>query len=151
MIQYYHQETDYTCAPACIRMIVSKYSIVVSEKEIEKEVKCTSELGTDDDQEIVRFFTSRHFDAALHEKWEFSDIKKFLEDEHDIIINYFIPETQEWHYAIVKNIDNEYIHLIDPEYWPDKQYPLPSFYENWHNSSGKLVRSFITIKKILEK
>ncbi|EKD29871.1 MAG: hypothetical protein ACD_78C00233G0002 [uncultured bacterium (gcode 4)] len=151
MIHYYHQETDYTCAPACIRMILSKYDIFLSEKEIEKGVGCTSECGTDDDGEILKFFTSRHFEATLHENWEFTDLKKFLDEGYDIIINYFISKEQEWHYAIVENIDDQYITLIDPEYWPDTQYPPPSFYTNWHNSSGKLVRSFITMKKTLEK
>lgn len=150
MFTYFPQETEYTCAPACIRIVLSKYGIFLTEKEIEIETRSTSESGTDDG-EILKFFTSRHFDTTLHERWEFSDIKKFLEDGYDIIINYFISEEQEWHYAIVKNIDDQYIYLIDPECWPDTQYPLPSFYENWHNSSGKLVRSFITIKKILEK
>lgn len=67
MFTYFPQETDYTCAPACIRIVLSKYGIFLTEKEIEIETRSTSESGTDDG-EILKFFTSRHFDAALHER-----------------------------------------------------------------------------------
>jgi len=75
-------------------MILSKYDIFLSEKEIEKEVGCMTESGTDD-QEIVDFFVRRNFEAAQYQNGEFIDLKKFLDKGYDIIINYFLPEEQE--------------------------------------------------------
>src|SRR3989344_3374623 len=153
-IPYFRQPTDTTCGPACTRIVLSYYGIKDSDSYLEKEEK-TNKRGTKHSLLIKAIKragcrTIQVTDSSL------SKLKKYLNMQFPVIINYLEPKTNESHYAVAKGSNKKGIFLADPYIGNNFFITNSSLLSRWHNEQNTskdwmLVilppKNFLKIKK----
>lgn len=131
-MKYYHQQKDYTCGPACMRIILSEMGKNISEKKLEKELKTNSKNGT-----VMRAFCKLAKKMGMKtfskKNSTIGEIKSLLKDYFIIVCYYYKPEKI-GHYALVKRVGKDRIYLMDPWCGPNCSYSFVSFRKIWHST-----------------
>lgn len=129
----YRQETDYSCAPACLRMVLAGAGIEKSEEDLREISDCTIE-GTDalkivDAARSLGFTNSRKFNL------EFDDLKSFLSQNIYPIVYLKLrlgtASLMQQHAVVIIEVRQENLLLYDPvrgEIEIDK----PDFLQSWN-------------------
>jgi ABC-type bacteriocin/lantibiotic exporter with double-glycine peptidase domain len=146
-IPYHKQQRFNTCGPAAMRMVLEHFGIKKSEQELVKVLKTNIFQGTLH-KNLVKaawLYDLRYYsfgNAAI------KDLKDFQDKGYAIIVAYRPPEDF-YHYAVLKEIDDKYIHLYDPWYGPLTKYALEDFIQRWKSNPlfEKKKRWFIAMKK----
>ena len=111
---HYFQATPFSCAPACLRMVLESYGHVVSEFELRQRCECGDE-GT---------FPSKVVEAAKYYGLSGSHLADLLFDElreelarglHPIV--YLVLSSQQSrqrHSVVVIEIVADQVHVLDP-------------------------------------
>ncbi len=127
---FYKQEHPYSCAVACLRILLAHYGIEVSEGELREKCK-TRELGTYA-RDILACAQEYGFSAKL-EHLSVEYLKELLDqDIHPIVyINMFptshIPYS---HTVIVESYEGDRLLIVDPNAEPT-EIRLSDFLECW--------------------
>lgn len=147
-IQYFKQETIWTCGAAAMRMALSGLGIRRSEKQVIKLLKTNKIRGT---------WTKNFIDAAEKLKLNYvfgnssglNELNKLLKERYKIIICYYIKEDRVDHYAVVDRITEDYIYLLDPWYGEEYKLKIRDFDKNWNTDIRWENHSkwFIALKK----
>lgn len=145
-IPYYKQETVYTCGPAALRMVLGSLGMKFTEQESRRLLK-HSRKG---------FMTNASFPVAAEalglsyrvvRNAQFADISKALKDGYRVIVNYYHEAEQEGHFAVVKSLSPQYVHLLDPWSGPQVKYTRVYFRRFWYSGFEDDKRWFFAIKK----
>lgn len=146
-LPYFKQETSYTCGAAALRMVLASLGINKTEKQVAKILGTNKRSGTlhDDFFKVAEHLKLKYI---VERRSSVQDLKKLQEENYRIIINYLLPVSKIGHYAVVREVGNRYIHLLDPLIGPDQIYPLKFFIKNWKSGFEKdYSRWFFAIKK----
>ena len=129
-INYYNQETSWTCGSASMRMVLDVCGIKKSEKQVVKLLGTNKIRGT-----WARFY------PQLAEKYKLNyivkrnsnleELKKIIKEGYVVLTAYYVPKEKVDHYVVVKNIDKNYIFFLDPFYGPEHKYNLSYFQKVW--------------------
>lgn len=140
------QEKDYTCGPACMRMVASRYRIHRTEYYFEKIMNTTSTKGThtSDMQKGARCVG---LDSYAHTHVSIREIRNSILSGLIPIVLYFYVPQQEGHYAIVKKISRERIFLIDPYAGAKHSYSIGYFLRIWHGAHERKKRWALFVGK----
>ena len=84
-MKYFKQETNYTCALACVRMVISKYGLDISEQELVKELKPSPKYGTNKD-DLIEFIKHKGFEAESVENSSIDAVRKAKLEGYEIIL-----------------------------------------------------------------
>jgi len=124
-MRFFHQETKYTCGPACMRIIIDSFGIVKSEKQVANLLKTNHVGGTWNENfpPVAEKFKLRN--SSLEE------LKKLLSEGYRVIIGYQNTIEGVGHYAIAGKVDAKYVHLIDPKYGEYHKVPIRNFVRMW--------------------
>ncbi len=147
-IKFSEQETEYTCGPACMRMILSSLNLNKSEKQLVKELRTNKVSGTKH-KNLFRFAKKKKWSYVIGNNAYLDELKNLMKKDYFIIVDYYIPSQKTNHYSIIKKITKERIYLIDPYFGVGTSYSLSYFDKIWnHISKYEKERSwFIAIKK----
>lgn len=110
------QETDYTCAVACLRMVLVSFGIIKTEAELRDLCDCTP-FGTAA-FELTRAAQSLGLANTRKLSLELTDLQDFIEQGRFPIIytatypNGFVPEV---HALIVLAVSEAEVTVIDPK------------------------------------
>src|SRR6185436_19062514 len=110
------------CGPAVLKMVLEYYGIERSEKELAQLAGTTKNGGTDD-KAIARVLKKFGLKTKVKDKASFSDIKKYLDKDFPVIVDWFTRGRHDYpdsvvadgHYSIVIGLDKKFIYLQDPE------------------------------------
>jgi len=129
-IPYYEQETNYTCGPACMRMVLASLGIKKSEKDITKLIGTNKIRGTNhgDFLSLVEKYKLRY---SVNREATIDELKYYSKNHYKIIVCYFHPVEKVGHYAVVRKITSKKITLMDPVDGPNKTYSLSYFQKIW--------------------
>lgn len=144
-MKYYRQSKDYTSGPAVARMVLKHHDTVLSESYLTKLLDTTKDYGT----RILRLIMIlRNFGLTckLYKNSTIGQIKQKLPNNH-VIVNYFLEDRKEGHYALVKKVTKNKIYLIDPRYGSKHFLEIEYFNDHWHNSSKTLKKAMVCVKK----
>jgi ABC-type bacteriocin/lantibiotic exporter with double-glycine peptidase domain len=111
-IPYYKQHKFNTCGPAALRMVLEAFGIKKSEQELAKVLKTNIFQGTLH-KNLVRaawLYDLRYYSLG---NATIKDLKDFQDKGYSIIVAYRPPEDF-YHYAVLRGIDDKYIHLYAP-------------------------------------
>lgn len=136
-IPYYKQQTEYTCGPASVRMILASFGIKKSESQIAQKVLVTKKFGTSrkNIQKLLSFFGIR-FTVYSHASLSLAD--RALQKGNTLIINYFdLPPDPEDHYAVIVGITSSHIILHDPYWGRYFEIKRTVFLKRWRNQKLK--------------
>lgn len=150
------------CGPASLKMVLAYYGVECSEAELAKLCGTDANLGTSDEG-IKKAAGSLGFTVEIHNDSTFEDIKMWLDRKVPIIVNWFTRGRIDYsesvvpdgHLSVVVGLDDEYIHLQDPEIGKLRQIKREDFMRVWfdfaedHISSWDemIIRQLIAIYK----
>ena len=145
-IPYYAQETDWTCGPAAMRMVLYSFGIKKSEKELARLMDTTKSKGTKHNafSQLAELFKLNYI---VHRSSTLRDLQEVFRQNYLIILCYFDSTQNVGHYAVVKRVDSKTIFLLDPAYGRDHKYPLRHFKHIWFDTDDKEKGWFIGLKK----
>lgn len=141
MKQYLKQSTDYSCGPACLKMIFSSYGKELDEKELIKRCEANEKTGT---AHKKMMHVAREEGFIVQEGHTTIEGLKALLQVGKVVVNYRDDEG-EGHYAIVHNIKKDYLILIDPWYGPRYRIPREGFTKRWSNNNHSSSRWYLLI------
>lgn len=124
IMKYFKQEKDYTCGPACFRMVMSEHGLPDIEEEKLEEIMGTSdESGTYYDLMVE---AGHKFDlSVIHgQKVTIDFIDKLAKSGWTVIVAYSLDAP---HYSIYSKHDKDKIYLIDPIMGEDRSFPYKDF------------------------
>ncbi len=129
-LPYYKQETNYTCGPASLRMVMAYLGYSYEESELRKMLKTTKVWGTLH-KNIVKAAEKHKLSYVVKRNTSIEELKKSLKKKKVAIVCYMIPQGNIYHYAVVRKIGSKYIYLHDPYLGPDCKYLIEDFIEVW--------------------
>jgi ABC-type bacteriocin/lantibiotic exporter with double-glycine peptidase domain len=146
-LPYFKQKTDYTCGPACVRMILANFKIKKPEHILSKELKTSKKRGTLT-KELISLFKKYNFQAISHKNSSLGEIKNLLSQNYLIILLHYIPSEKLDHYSIAKKITNTHIFLLDPYLGKNHSYKLKEYSKIWHSDPRfeKKKKWFLAVK-----
>jgi len=140
--QYHKQETLYSCAPACLKMVMEAYGVSVTEHEIREKCGCDEE-GTDPEKlaDAAREFG---FDKSRAEQWG-TDTQAGIEQVQKLLANGFypiiyikMPPPFPTHAVVVIALTEDKVQLFDPYHGP-RNLAIERFLEEWTLTRQKII------------
>ena len=129
---YYEQETNYTCGPACMRMVLESLGIKKSERKLVKLMKANKVRGTWP-AEFPKAAEKFQLNYIVSRNSTIKQLIKAREEGYVIILCYFFPQYGLDHYSILKRITSKHIYFWDPLIGEDHRYDLKYFKEVWYS------------------
>ncbi|KKS74108.1 MAG: hypothetical protein UV45_C0012G0004 [Candidatus Azambacteria bacterium GW2011_GWB1_42_72] len=108
------------CGPASLKMVLEYFGMEKSEEELGQLTHCG-------------------FNALIKDMADFDDIKKYLDQEIPVIVDWF--SENDGHYSVAVNMDKENIYLQDPEIGSIRELPLETFKRVWFDFPDKFINS----------
>lgn len=142
MLPYYKQSKDWTCGPACMRMVLASFGIRKSEAAVAK-LLCVSKVSGTKHKKFAELSEKLKLSYVVRRKGSVEEIKEFL-PWCKIIVCYWLPDEKSGHNAVVRKISSKRIYLFDPWFGRNYSLPLSYFNKNWRCRQDK--RWFIAIK-----
>ncbi len=143
------QETLHTdmCGPASLKIVLNYYSVNKAEKELAKMAGWKKGLGIDD-RGIKKSAERLGFKVVMKDNSNFEDIKKWLNREVPVIVNWFSrgrndypeSETADGHYSVAVGLDNKFIYLQDPEIGKLRKIKREDFMRVWFDFKGEYLK-----------
>lgn len=122
----HRQETKYSCAPACLLMLLDAFGISKTEAEIRRDSKCTP-IGTDAD-DLLAAAKKYGFTGSIKAYYlSFTQLRKELQEGHYPIVYLLQPPE---HSVVVVEIDRKGVHVLDP-ILGERTIPRRLFEEQW--------------------
>lgn len=137
------------CGPASLKIVLSYYGIEKTEEELARVCKTDPDLGTTAEN-IVSAAESVGLKGEIKNTSSFDDIQSWLTKEVPIIVNWFSrgrtdyeeSEVPDGHYSVVADIDDQYIHLQDPEIGKLRKIKRDDFFRVWFDFKGSHITSW---------
>lgn len=128
---FYEQETNYSCAAACLRMVLASFGIFKPEEEIRVDCDCTL-LGTDSDN-LVKAARKYRFTRSRKDYLNLTSLQEYIEQGIYPIVYIGVrayPRPQE-HAVVVVEISETSAILHDPERG-EISISIEDFEERWN-------------------
>lgn len=113
-VPYYEQETEFTCGPASLKMLLHYHGQYCSERRIRKHTKTKSE-GTNHEQ-LIDGSRLLGMHCFVKQNAETKHIKSFINRGFPVMINWQEPKTNDSHYSVIFGYYKNYFYLHDPYY-----------------------------------
>lgn len=120
-VPFFKQDTDYTCGPTALEMVIGFFGKRISESNLAKEahtsIDGTKHSGMIETARKEGFFCYVDSDSSI------SEIKKFLKQGFPVIVHFTLEKENEGHYAVVIGFGLKHFILNDP--WQGKGVKIP--------------------------
>ena len=136
LLPYYHQETDFSCGPACVQMVLEFFGVKKREEELRQQMNARPRIGTSH-QSLIRALRTHGLICRARSDASLRDLDSALGKDHPAIINFIDPSTNEGHYAVMTATTKTAIITHDPWNGPNTTYERKSFVQRWHNSTSR--------------
>ncbi len=133
-VPYFKQDTDYTCGPTALQMVLAFYGIRISEEKLAKLLETNEDVGTRH-KAMIDFAREEGCHVYVNTCSTLEEIKKFLEEEKPVIVHFIEPDGNVGHYSVVVYMDDENIVLHDPWNGEGFQMVLRDFENRWYDGN----------------
>lgn len=121
-VPFFRQKTEYSCGPACLRMMFAYHHTRVGEEVISESAGTNPRTGTAR-AAMLRAARMHGFVCRMSSNGTWSDVLQSLKEGMPVLINYREPSKEEGHYALVTGIRGDRVLLNDP--WNGHPFSLP--------------------------
>jgi predicted double-glycine peptidase len=135
-VPYYAQKRDYTCGPACLKMVLDYLGVESHQEILGRMAQSNEDVGTNYQGMVdaVRFHYRRSF---VKKGASIEDIRHFLDMHLPIIVNWYLNKEKVGHFSVVVGISDKFITLNDPFNGERIRKSIDKFLEVWHDSTGR--------------
>jgi len=138
-VPYFKQDTDYSCGPASLEMILGYFGIRRSERDLMHELHSNSEVGSRH-QRIINALTGYGLHVYVNNESSIEEVAFYLEQELPVLVHYIEPTTDEGHYSVVVGMPEADIVLNDPYNGERFRMTQNAFEKRWKDEDGEFVR-----------
>lgn len=140
--QFHKQETLYSCAPACLKMVMDACGVCVTEAEIIEKCDC-DEDGTDYEKLAAAaiaygFSQSRSEQWGTDSGWGLSQLQELIAKEIYPIVYLKLPPPFPTHAVVVLGFVEEKVRLLDPYHGP-RSLLRERFIDEWTLTRQKII------------
>lgn len=132
-LPYYQQETEFTCGPATLRSLLDGLRRIRRYEHFLADEMHTSEKDGTQFSDYISIARSYGLDVVSGEKSGIEPVRKCIEQGFVPLVCFYDSTDNEFHYAIVSEIEGDRIHLFDPWYGPDIVMTLDDFVKIWYS------------------
>jgi len=145
---YFRQETDFSCGPAVMRMMLAGIGIRISEKKLAGLLGTTAKDGTG--QKAFPMLAERlGLSYAVGRKSSLEELGRMQKQGYFVIVYFFCGQEKEFHYAVLKRLGKSRVFLADPCLGPGHSIGRKEFERDWRSDLRveKENRWFFALKK----
>ena len=128
-VTLHKQETDYSCGPASLKMVLGYFGVEKSEAELVKLTGASAGLGCEPPT-LVTAAERLGFVAEYKTHSSIEEIRERLERDEMIIVDWFSPEVC-GHYSVVTEVTDENITLANPTHGDHTVMTHEDFLNHW--------------------
>lgn len=144
-MKYHKQKQIWTCWPACVKMIFSKFWKILTEDFLINELKANHKIGVTT-KNMIAFFEINWLDFVYKTNGSLDEMNAYLKN-YIILVRYYHPRRKDDHYALYMWIKNERVHLWDPWYGKNHTYSRDYFNKYRKSTWEWYEKWFIAIRK----
>ena len=145
-VPFFRQDTDYTCGPTALQMVLKFMGDFESEKFLTKETQTSKNFGTSHEH-MMEAARKEGFHSYDNHNSSIPEIKEFIKKGLPVIVNFIDQESGEGHYAVVCGFEKGKIILNDPLGVKNLKMGEQEFISNWHNAKNTSARWMMVIYK----
>jgi ABC-type bacteriocin/lantibiotic exporter with double-glycine peptidase domain len=136
LIPYFPQENEHTCGPAVVQMTLASFGIQVEQTTLDEKLETPREADKGTDTKMM-IQVLKEYGLAVIEKQpaNLSDVQDALTQNAVVIICYTEPDLDFGHYAILSEVADDYVVLVDPDpdHGPNFKMPREEFEKRWRD------------------
>lgn len=129
-IPHFEQVTDYSCGPACVRMVLGYYGIEADPPFLIQLLGATEDTGTSTDA-FSRIAHVYELEYLSQEHATVDTIIHFIENDIPVIANYICQRDEEGHFIVIYGYDDKQFYFSDPTYGQDETITFEKFLPRW--------------------
>lgn len=133
-VPFYSQETDYSCGPAALRMMLAFYNIIKTEQELIEKAQ-TSFEGTCND--VLAETASQFRMCIVQTDLALKTVFRCVDTNTPMLINYINPVNDIGHFAVVVGYSDTHVFLNDPKNGEGYGVEHGHFEERWRSGDGQ--------------
>ncbi len=131
-VPYFEQETEFTCGPAVLKMIMHYFGENIAERRLRKHTK-SSPLGGTNHEKLISTVQTLGYHCFVKQNAQPRHLKSFINRGYPIIINWQEPDTKDGHYSVIFGYLSEYFFMHDPYKPTRKVLPTQTLLPLWHD------------------
>jgi len=128
-LKLHKQETDYSCGPASLKMVLEHFGVEKSEEELIKLTGAKAGLGCTPN-DLVRAARELGFDAEYIPTSSLEEVEKLMNEGVMVIVDWFSPEVN-GHYSVVVKLTDKEITLANPTHGNNTVMTRNEFLNRW--------------------
>lgn len=142
-VPFFKQDTDHTCGPTALQMLLRYYGVVASEKDLAEMLETTHEAGTRHGK-LIEVAGTFGFFCYVNNDSSVEEIRMFLERGVPPLVHFTEPDGEEGHYAVVVGSRAGGLLLHDPWNGPEFEIGEQEFIGRWRDSQeGSTYRRWL--------
>lgn len=134
-VPYRRQQTEYTCGPASLSMVLSFFKKPARQHSLARLMRTNAEIGTET-RYMIRAATRAGFYCYVNNDSSFDEVRWFLSIGLPVIIRFIEPNENADHYAVAKGYQKDGLILHDPWNGRNTLIPFRSLKKRWHDRTG---------------
>ena len=133
---FYRQSTDYTCGPACLKMVFKKHSLHRREFTLARLAGTEVKWGTQH-QGMIETALKHNFFAFVRRNSSISDLREFVKKGYAVIIDWTEPVHNEGHYSLLIGFTKRHVIYHDPYWGRQSRLRISRFIRLWYEDGSK--------------
>lgn len=129
-VPHYYQETEWTCGPAVMRMILESLGSKKTEKQLIKLMKANKVVGTRN-RAFSKIAERYKLNYAVMRNATIDDLKYYYKHGFKIVVCYYVKKWNFFHFAVVEKMNRTHITFLDPYIGPEHEFKLSTFSKVW--------------------
>jgi ABC-type bacteriocin/lantibiotic exporter with double-glycine peptidase domain len=132
---FYRQSNDYSCGPACLKMVFKKHQIQRKEITLARHAKTEREWGTQHNG-MIATAQKYGFYGFIKRNGTINDLREFVQKGYGVIIDWTEPQDREGHYSLLIGFTKKEIIYHDPYWGREMRMPIRKFIHHWHEDGS---------------
>lgn len=129
-VPYFKQDTNYTCGPTSLQMVLAYYDFKDSEKNLAELLNTNKDTGTRR-VDMHKLATELGFHCYVNDNAALPEIDFLLQLKVPPIVRFIEPDNNEDHYGVIIGMTDDDVVIHDPWNGPSCHFSKEDFQKRW--------------------
>jgi len=130
------RQSEGMCGPASLKIILDAYGKEYSEKELAEICHTTPDVGTNH-EDLVSCVERLGHTPAVKSDATVQELRDYVKRDVPVVVGWW--DVDDDHYAVVYDVDETHVHMMDPELDEgERQMPIEEFEKVWYDFDSQL-------------